>query len=172
LLGNTWIEKDQIRRKEEEEAIEHKKQELRDFMARKIVRLIQEQEDKLKQLRAGDLAVEVERMQGGLKNLSMKESREPTPETVREEVLPSKPVKYPQQCEVTMPKVDKNKNGKRNPEMQITGKKARKLSKKKEKLEKLQEVLERTSQKEGLQNLNLARIAEQRRLVLHNGEAI
>jgi hypothetical protein len=114
-------------------------------MARIIACLIQEQEDKSKQLRAGDLAVEVERMQGGLKKLSMKESREPTLETVREEVLPLKPVKYPQQCEVTMPKVDKNKNGKRNPEMQIIGKKARKLSKKKEKLEKLQEVLERTS---------------------------
>jgi hypothetical protein len=37
----------------------------------------------------------------------------------------------------------KNKNGKRNPETQITGKKARKLSKKKAKLEKLWEVPER-----------------------------
>jgi hypothetical protein len=36
LLGRTWIEKDQIRRKEEEEAIEQKKKELRDFMARRI----------------------------------------------------------------------------------------------------------------------------------------
>jgi hypothetical protein len=41
LLGRTWIEKDHIRRKEEEEAIEQKKQELRDFMARRIVRLIE-----------------------------------------------------------------------------------------------------------------------------------
>jgi hypothetical protein len=46
-------------------------------------------------------------------------------------------MKDPQQCEVTMPRGDKNKNVKRNPEMQITGKKARKLSKKKAKLEKL-----------------------------------
>jgi hypothetical protein len=53
---------------------------------------------------------------------------------------------------------------KRNLETQITGKKARKLSKKKEKLEKLQEVPERTLQKEGLQNLNLIRIAEHRRM--------
>jgi hypothetical protein len=67
----------------------------------------------------------------------------------------------PQQCEVTIPRGDKNKNGKRNPVTQITGKKARKLSKKKEKLEKLQEVPERTSQKEGLQNLNFAGISEQ-----------
>ena len=65
---------------------------------------------------------------------------------------------------------DNNKNGKRNPEVvretQITGKKARKLSKKKSKLEKLQEVTENewnisqvgTSQEAGLQALNLARI--------------
>jgi hypothetical protein len=81
-------------------------------------------------------------------------------------------VKDPQQCEVTMLRGDKNKNGKRNPVTQITGKKARKLSKKKAKLEKLQEVPERTSQKEGLQNLNFVGIAEQRRLALRHGEAI
>jgi hypothetical protein len=40
---------------------------------------------------------------------------------------------------------DKNQNGKRNIEMKITGKKARKLSKKREKLEKLQKVPEGTS---------------------------
>jgi hypothetical protein len=96
LLGNTWIERDHIRRREEEEAIEHKKQELRDFMAKKIAHLIEEQEDKLKQLRAEDLAVEVERKQEGLKNLSMQESRAPTPESVKEKVLPSNPMKYPQ----------------------------------------------------------------------------
>jgi hypothetical protein len=39
LLGRTWIEKDQIRRKEEEEALEHKKKELRDFIVKKIERL-------------------------------------------------------------------------------------------------------------------------------------
>jgi hypothetical protein len=67
---------------------------------------------------------------------------------------------------------DKNKNGKRNPETQITGKKARKLSKKKAKLEKLQEVPEKTSQEADLQNLNLAGIAEPRRMGLHHDEAI
>ena len=40
-------------------------------MAKRIARLIQEQEDKLKKLRARDLVVEVERTQEGLKNLSM-----------------------------------------------------------------------------------------------------
>jgi hypothetical protein len=54
---------------------------------------------------------------------------------------------------------------------QITGNKARKLSKKKEKLEKLQEVPEKTSQKEGLQKWNLAEIAKQCKLELrHNKE--
>jgi hypothetical protein len=108
-------------------------------MARRIAHLMEEQKDKSKQLRAKDLVVEVE------KNLSMQESREPTLETIREDVLPSNPVKIPQQCEVTMPKGDKNKNGNRNPETQLTGKKSRNLSKKKSKLETLQEVLERTS---------------------------
>jgi hypothetical protein len=42
LLGKTWIEKDQNRRKAEEESTEKKKQELRDFISRKIDRLIEE----------------------------------------------------------------------------------------------------------------------------------
>jgi hypothetical protein len=42
LLGKTWIEKDQIRRKVEEETTEKKKKELRDFIARKIDQLIEE----------------------------------------------------------------------------------------------------------------------------------
>jgi hypothetical protein len=71
-----------------------------------------------------------------------------------------------------MPRGDKNNNGKRKPVTQITGKKARKLSKKKAKLEKLQEVPERTSQKEGLQNWNFVGISEQRKLALHHDEAI
>jgi hypothetical protein len=36
LLGKTWIEKDQIRRKAEEEAIEKKNKELRDLISRII----------------------------------------------------------------------------------------------------------------------------------------
>jgi hypothetical protein len=61
LLGNTWIDKDQIIWKVEEEATEQKKKELRDLIARKIERLIEEQEDKSKQQRARELVVEVER---------------------------------------------------------------------------------------------------------------
>jgi hypothetical protein len=100
----------------------------------------------------------------------MQESRELTPE--QEEVLPSNPMKYPPQCEFTMPRGDKNDNGKRKPVTQISGKKARKLSKKKEKLEKLREVPKRTLQKEGLQNWNFIGISEQRKLALLHDEAI
>jgi hypothetical protein len=46
----------------------------------------------------------------------MHERRVPTPEVVREEVLHSNPLKYPQQDEVTLLGEDKNTNGKRNPE--------------------------------------------------------
>jgi hypothetical protein len=45
LLGKTWIEKDQIPRKQEEEDIEQNKQELKDFMARRIAHLLEEQEN-------------------------------------------------------------------------------------------------------------------------------
>jgi hypothetical protein len=76
------------------------------------------------------------------------------------------------QREVTMPKEEKNQNGKRLTETKLTGKKSRKLMKKKAKLEKLQNVPEGTPQKENMQNLNFARISEQRHPVLHRGEAI
>jgi hypothetical protein len=52
-------------------------------MARKIERLIQEQEDKSKQQKARELAVKVERTQEGLKNLPMQKRRAPTPKIVR-----------------------------------------------------------------------------------------
>jgi hypothetical protein len=81
-------------------------------------------------------------------------------------------VNDPQQCEVTILRADENKNGKRDPTTQITGKKARKLRKNKEKLENLHEVPEKTSHKVGLQNLNLIGIAEQRRLTLCHNEEI
>jgi hypothetical protein len=75
----------------------------------------------------------------------MQEIRESTPEVVRDERLHVKILREHQQREVTMLREDKNTNGKRNPETQITRKKARKLSKKKEKLERLHEVPVKTS---------------------------
>jgi hypothetical protein len=143
LLGKPWIEKDQTRRKEEE-VLEKKKKELKDFMTRRIAQLIEEQENRSKILRIGDLDVEVGRTH------EVQESREST--LAREEVLLVHPTKESQQHEVTMPKEDKNWNGKRNNEMKLTRKKARKLSKKREIIEKLQKVPEGTSQRENLKN--------------------
>jgi hypothetical protein len=51
-----------------------------------------------------------------------------------------------------MPKEYKNHNGKRNTEMKITRKKARKHCKKREKVEKLHKSPEGTSRKEDLRN--------------------
>jgi hypothetical protein len=56
--------------------------------------------------------------------------------------------------------------------LNITGKKARKLSKKRVKIEKLQEIPDGTSQKENLQNGSFARILEQRPMTPRCGEAI
>jgi hypothetical protein len=79
LLGKPWIEKDQNRRKGEE-VLEQKKQELKDFMARRIMQLIEEQVNISKLLRTEDLDVEVGRTH------EVHESRASTP--AREEVLP------------------------------------------------------------------------------------
>jgi hypothetical protein len=71
-----------------------------------------------------------------------------------------------------MLKEDKNQNGKKNSEMKLTEKKARKLSKKKDKIEKLYKALERTLQKENLQNWSFVRIPEKHHMELRHGEAI
>ena len=118
-------------------------------MTRRIAHLIEEQENRLKLF---NLAAEVERNQEDSQKIEI-----PTPD--KEQEFPSNLRKESRQCEVTMPKEDKNQNGKRNSEMKLTGKKARKLSKKRAKIEKLQKVLEGTSQKENLQNWNFARIS-------------
>jgi hypothetical protein len=67
----------------------------------------------------------------------------PIPDT--HEVLPLISRKESHQREVTLPEEGKNQNGKRNSEMKLTGKKARKLSKKRAKIEKLQKVPKGTS---------------------------
>jgi hypothetical protein len=151
LLGKPWIEGDQARRKEEE-VLEQKNQELKDFMTRRITHLIQEQENREKLFKTRDLDVEVGRKQEDLQKIEL-----PIPNI--DEVLPLISMKESHQCEVTLPKEDKNKNGKRNYETKLTRKKATKLSKKRDKIEKLQKVPEGTSQKENLQNWNFARIA-------------
>jgi hypothetical protein len=104
-------------------------------MDRRITHLLKEQENQSKILRTRGLDVEVERTHKYLKHMSVQESRTPTPK--REEILLLESLNDPQQCEVTMPRGDKNNNGKRKPVIQITGKKVKNLSKKKAKLEKL-----------------------------------
>jgi len=138
----------------------------------------------LKQHKARELDVEAERMQEGLKDLYIQESRIPTLELIREGVLTLNPLRAHQQCEVTMLEEDTSKNEKRIPEIvretQITGKKERKINKKKSKLEKLQEATENiwktsqtgTSQEVDSQDLNLARTIGLCRMGLRPGEAI
>jgi hypothetical protein len=41
LLGKPWIERDQARRQEEEEVLQQKKQELKEFMTRRIAHMIE-----------------------------------------------------------------------------------------------------------------------------------
>jgi hypothetical protein len=116
LLGKPWIEGDQARRKEEE-ILEQKKQELKDFMTRRITHLIEEQQNQAKLFKTRDLDVEV-----GRTLEDPQKTEVPIPDT--DEVLPLISRKESQQREVTLPKEDKNQNGKRNTEMKLTGKKA------------------------------------------------
>jgi hypothetical protein len=64
LLGKPWIERDQARRKEEEEVLEQKKQELKDFKARRITHLIEEQNNRSKLFKTRYPDVEVARTLG------------------------------------------------------------------------------------------------------------
>jgi hypothetical protein len=162
LLGKPWIDRDQVRWKEEAEVLEQKKQELKDFMTKKIAQLIEEQKNRSKLLDTRDPNVEAERMSEG-----SQKTEAPVPE--KEELLPWR---ESQQRAVTMLKEDRNQNGKRQTELKITGKKARKLSKKRAKIEKLQEIPDGTSQKENLQNGSFVGISEQRPMALRRGEAI
>jgi hypothetical protein len=165
LLGKSWIDRDQDRKKEEEEVLEHKRQELKYFMTRKIAQLIEEQENisKLPDTRIPDVEAT-----GTLKDIQKAEISTPD----KEEVTHLNPRRVSQQHEVTMLKENKNQNGKRTIETKLTGKKSTKISMKKVNIEKLQQVLEGTSQEETLQNWSFARISEQRHMPLHYGKAI
>jgi hypothetical protein len=162
LIGKPWIDRAQARRKEEEEALEQKKQDLKDFMTRRITQLIEEQENRSKLFDTRDPDVEAV----GTSEDSQK-TEVPIPD--KEKVLPLNPRKESQQRAVTMLKEDKNQNGKRTTETKLTGKKARKQSKKRDKLQK---VPEGTSQRENLQNWSFVGISEQRHKALRHDEAI
>jgi hypothetical protein len=165
LLGKPWIDRDQARRKEEEEVLEQQKQELQEFMTRRIAQLIEEQENRSKLFRTRDPDVEATRTLEDPQKTEV-----PIPD--KEEILPLSPRREPQQRAVTMLKEDRNQNEKRQTELKITGKKARKISKKRDKIEKLQKAPEGASQKENLQNGSFVGISEQRHRSLRRGEAI
>jgi hypothetical protein len=145
--------------------LEQKKQELKDFMTRRIAHLIEEQENRSKLFNTSNPDVEAARTLEDPQKTEV-----PTPD--KDEVLSRNPREESQQREVTMTKEDKNQNGKRNTETKLTGKKARKLSKKRAKIEKLQKVPEGTSQTEKLQNGSFVGISEQRHMALRHDEAI
>jgi hypothetical protein len=165
LLGKPWNERDQARKKEEEKVLEQQRQELKDFMTRRIAQLIKEKEDKSNLLSARSSDIKV-----------IKELEDPQKTGVSvsdiNEVVTLSHGREPQQREVTMPKENRNQNGKRQTKLKITGKKARRLSKKREKIEKLQEIPDGTLQKENLQNRSFTEILEQRPMALHHGEVI
>jgi hypothetical protein len=130
LLGKPWIDRDQARRKEEEEVLEKKKQDLKDFVTRRITHLIEEKENRSKLFNTRDPDVEAAITLEDSQNIEV-----PTPD--KEEVLPMNPRKESQQHAMTMSNEDKNQNEKRNTETKLTRKKDRNLSKKRDKIEKL-----------------------------------
>jgi hypothetical protein len=157
LLGKTWIERNQAIRQEEEEVLAQKKQELKDFMTRRITHLIEEQNNRLKIFNTRDPDIKVARTLDDPPNIEV-----PVPD--KEEVSPSNLRKESQHRKVSIPKEDKNQNGKRHTEMKLTRKKDRKLSKKRANIDKLQKVLEGTLHKENLQNWSSVGIKEQRHM--------
>jgi hypothetical protein len=134
-------------------------------MTRRITHLIEEQHNQANLFKTRDLDVEVVR--------TLEDSQK-TEVTILDtyEVLPLISRKEPHQREVTLPKEDKNQNGKRNSETNLNGKKDRKLSKKRAKIKKLQKVPEGTSQKENFHNWNFVGISELRHMALRHGEVI
>jgi hypothetical protein len=165
LIGKPWIDREQARRKEEEEVLEQKKQELKDFMTRRIAHLIEEQKRRSQIFNTSNSDVEAKRTLEDPQKIEL-------PIFDTEEVLSRNPRKEFQQREVTKTTEDKHQNGKRITETKLTGKKARKLRKKRANTVRLQEVLEDTSQKEKLQNWSFVEISEQRHRVLRHDEAI
>jgi hypothetical protein len=110
--------------------LEQKKQELKEFMNRRIAHLIEEHEIKSKLFNTRDPDVEAA--------ITLEDSHKTeVPILDKEKVLHLNHRKESQHRAVTMSKKDKNQNGKRTNEMKLTRKKARNLSKKRAKIEKL-----------------------------------
>jgi predicted ATP-grasp superfamily ATP-dependent carboligase len=119
-------------------------------MTRRIVQLIEEQENKSKLFSTRIPDVKVARALEDSQKIAVSVSN-------IEEVLPLSIRRESQQHEVTMSKENKNQNGKRITEMNLTRKKARKLSKKRAKIDRLQNIPEGTSQNGKLAEIELCR---------------
>jgi hypothetical protein len=122
-------------------------------MTRRIAQLIEEQENRSKLFRTRNTDVEATRTLEDPQKTEV-----PIPD--KEEILPLSPRKEPQQRAMTMLKEDRNHNEKRQIKLNITVKKARKISKKRAKIENLQKSPEGASQKENLQNESFPGISE------------
>jgi hypothetical protein len=131
LLGKPWIKRHQTRKKEQEKVLEHQRQVLIDFMTRRIAQLIEEHENISNSLIIRGPNVKAKRMSKG-----SQKTRAHVLE--KEELLPLVLRRESQQREVPMFKENKNQNGKRILETNLTGKKARKLSKRRAKIKRLQ----------------------------------
>jgi hypothetical protein len=153
LIGKPWIDREKSRHKEEEEVLEQKKQELKDFKTRRIVHFIEEQKRKSQIFNTinSDVKDKITLEDTQKIELSIFDT---------EEVLPRNPRKEFQQREVTKTTKYKHHNDKRITETKLTRKNARKLRKKQANTVRLQEVLEDTSHKEKLQNWSFAEISE------------
>jgi hypothetical protein len=138
LIEKPWIHREQARRKQEEEVLEQKKQELKDFMTRRIAHLIEEHKRISQIFNTRTSNVEAKRTLEDPQKIEL-------PIFDTEEVLSRNPRKDFQQREVTKTTEDKHQSGKSITEMNLTGKKARKLRKKRANTVRLQEVLEDTS---------------------------
>jgi hypothetical protein len=123
-------------------------------MTRRITHLIEEQKNRINPSSTKDPDIKVPR--------TLEEpQRIEVPILDKENLLPLNPRKESQHREVTMSKEDKNHNEKRNTEMKLTGKKARKISKKRASIEKLHKGPERTLQEGNLQNRSFVGISKQ-----------
>jgi hypothetical protein len=101
LLGKHWIERDQAIKKEEEEVLEQQRQELKDFMTRRIAQLIEEQENKSKLFDTRSPHVKAARTLEDSQKIEVSISD-------IEEVFPLSLRRESHQCEVTMSKENKN----------------------------------------------------------------
>jgi hypothetical protein len=118
--------------------LEQKKQELKDFMTRRIVHLIEEQKRKSQIFNISTSGVEAKRTIEDLQKIKL-------PIFDTENVLSRNYKKDFPQCEVTKTIKDTHQNSKRITETKLTGKKDMMLRKKRANTIRLQEVLDDTS---------------------------